>query len=353
MLGLGRRKRRLHSGHQPVKFGATILDATGLRLDGAEKALFREVNPFGFILFARNLENSDQIRALCGDFREAVGRNCPITIDQEGGRVQRLRPPLARNWLAPLEHVRRAGAGAEQAMYLRYRLIADELFALGIDSNCAPMVDLAGADTHAFLKNRCYGTDPDAVAVIGRAVANGLLDGGVLPVLKHMPGHGRATQDSHLDLPHVDADPEALDDTDFAPFRALNDLPMGMTAHLVYDAIDPAPATISRVMMALIRAQIGFDGLIMTDDISMQALTGSLGDLASASITAGCDVVLACNRSLTERAEIAEAAAEMTDAAQARAEAALAARRAPRELDIAAAEADLLRLMGGQVYDDG
>lgn len=339
-----------------MRFGATILDATGLRLSGEEKALFRAVNPFGFILFARNLETPDQIRALCADFRDAVGRDCPITIDQEGGRVQRLRAPIARNWLAPLDHVIQAGDGAERAIYLRYRLIADELRGLGIDSNCAPMVDLAGPDTHPFLYNRCYGSDPAVVATLGRAVAQGLLDGGVLPVLKHLPGHGRSTQDSHHDLPHIAADPEELDDTDFAPFRAVNDLPMGMSAHLVYDAIDPEPATLSPAIIHLIRTQIGFDGLLMTDDISMKALAGapdrSLGDISRAAIRAGCDVVLACNRSLIERAQVADAAAEMTEAAQARALAALAARRTPDPLDIDAAEADLLRLMNGQV-DDG
>ena len=338
-----------------MRFGATILDATGLRLSGEEKALFRAVNPFGFILFARNLETPDQIRALCADFRDAVGRDCPITIDQEGGRVQRLRAPIARNWLAPLDHVIQAGDGAERAIYLRYRLIADELRGLGIDSNCAPMVDLAGPDTHPFLYNRCYGRDPAVVATLGRAVAQGLLDGGVLPVLKHLPGHGRSTEDSHHDLPHIAADPEELDDTDFAPFCALNDLPMGMSAHLVYDAIDPEPATLSSAIIHLIRTQIGFDGLLMTDDISMKALAGapdrSLGDISRAAIRAGCDVVLACNRSLIERAQVADAAAEMTEAAQARALAALAARRTPDPLDIDAAEADLLRLMNGQVYD--
>ncbi len=334
-----------------MNFGATILDATGLRLGREEKALFRDVNPFGFILFARNIDTGDQVRALCADFREAVGRDCLITIDQEGGRVQRLRAPLARNWLPPLEHVARAGKGAGRAMYLRYRLIADELHGLGIDSNCAPMLDLAGPQTHAFLRNRCYGEDVETVHIMGQAVALGLLDGGVVPVVKHMPGHGRSAQDSHLDLPHVEAQPEALDDTDFAVFRALNDLPMGMTAHLVYDAIDPLPATISPTMMALIREQIGFDGLLMTDDISMKALAGSLGDITRASIAAGCDVVLACNRSLGERDEVAQAAGLMTTAAQTRAETAIAARLAPLELDIAAAEADLSRLMGGQVYE--
>ncbi|MGD9865717.1 MAG: glycoside hydrolase family 3 N-terminal domain-containing protein, partial [Pseudodonghicola sp.] len=218
-----------------MRFGATILDAEGLRLSAEEAAFFRDANPYGFILFARNLDTPDQIRALCDDMRAAVGRDCPILIDQEGGRVQRLRPPLAREWLPPLDHVARAGEAAERAMVLRYRLIADELRGLGIDGDCAPMADLAFDSTHPFLKNRCYGSDPETVARLARAVADGLLAGGVLPVLKHIPGHGRATQDSHYDLPHVSADAEELDDTDFAAFRMLNDLPLGMTAHLVYD----------------------------------------------------------------------------------------------------------------------
>jgi len=334
-----------------VSFGATILDAEGLRLSTDEKALFREADPFGFILFARNVDSADQVRALCAEMREAVGRDCVITVDQEGGRVQRLRPPLARNWLPPLDHVARAGTGAERAMYLRARLIAHELRAVGIDSNCAPMLDLARDETHPFLRNRCYGSDPETVARLGRAVAQGHLDGGVLPVVKHMPGHGRATLDSHHDLPHVALEAEALDGTDFAPFRALNDMPMGMTAHLVYDRIDPRPATISPVMMALIRERIGFQGLIMTDDISMKALAGSIADKTARALAAGCDVALVCNQTLAERAAAAGAAGRMSAQAQARAERALALRQPPGELDIPAAEAELSRVMGGQVYD--
>ena len=334
-----------------MSFGAAILDADGLRLTAEERAFFREADPFGFILFARNLQSPDQIRALCSDMREAVGRAAPITIDQEGGRVQRLRPPLGRDWLPPLDHVAQAGEAAERAMYLRYRLIAAELRALGIDSNCAPMVDLAGPQTHDFLFNRCYGGDAAEVAALGRAVAQGLLDGGVLPVLKHIPGHGRATLDSHYDLPHVDAEPEALDDTDFAPFRALADLPMGMTAHLVYDAIDAAPATLSPAVIDLVRQQIGFDGLLMTDDISMKALEGDLGSLSRQAIAAGCDVVLHCNGTLQERRQVAEAAGRMTKAAQIRAQAALTARHDPLPLDIRAAEAELSSLLSGRSDD--
>ncbi|SEP55274.1 beta-N-acetylhexosaminidase [Thalassovita taeanensis] len=329
-------------------FGATILDPLGLRLSPEEKTFFRDADPFGFILFARNIDSADQIRALCDDLREAVGREAVITIDQEGGRVQRLRPPLGRAWLPPLDHVTAAGEHAEEAMYLRYRIIADELRALGIDSNCAPLVDVASDATHPFLQNRCYGVAPGQVARLGRAVANGLLDGGVLPVLKHIPGHGRAVVDSHLDLPVVEAAQDALDGVDFAPFAALSDLPMGMTAHLVYAALDTLPATLSPVMMRLIREQIGFDGLIMTDDISMKALRGSLADLAQGSIAAGCDVVLHCNGSLDEKRAVAEAAGRMGPQAQTRAEAALTARKTPDMVDIPALAAKLDALLNGR-----
>ncbi len=242
-------------------FGATIIDADGLRLTADEKALFREVDPFGFILFARNIDTPDQVRALCAEMRETVGREAVITIDQEGGRVQRLRAPTWREWLPPLDFVAIAGAQAPRAMYLMYRIIADELRDLGVDSNCAPMVDVAGAATHEFLRNRCYSSDPARVALLGRAAADGMLAGGVLPVVKHIPGHGRATMDSHFDLPRVDAALDDLSTSDFAPFRDLADLPMGMTAHLVYDALDDTPATLSPRVMQVIREDIGFDNL--------------------------------------------------------------------------------------------
>ncbi len=333
-----------------MTFGATILDAEGLRLTPEETRFFRDADPYGFILFARNIDTPDQVRALCDEMRAAVGREAPITIDQEGGRVQRLRAPHWREWLAPLEQVQLAGAHAARSMYLRYRLIAHELRAVGVDSNCAPLVDIAMPDTHPFLRNRCYGSDVAQVIAIGRAVADAHLEGGVLPVVKHMPGHGRSAQDSHYDLPHVDADPEALEDTDFAAFRALNDLPLGMTAHLVYEAFDAAPATLSPAVMTMIRDRIGFDGLIMTDDLSMSALQGDLATRTRAALIAGCDVILFCNGTLDARMEVASAAGTMTDVAQRRAEAALEARKTPADIDIPAIEAELDRLMGGQVY---
>ena len=333
-----------------MPFGATIIDADGLRLTAEEKALFREADPFGFILFARNIDTPDQVRALCAEMRDAVGREAVITVDQEGGRVQRLRAPHWREWLPPLDFVARAGAEAPRAMYVMYRLIADELRAAGIDSNCAPMADVAGPETHAFLRNRCYGTDPDRVAKLALAAGQGLLAGGVLPVVKHMPGHGRATMDSHFDLPQVSADRDSLEAVDFAPFRALRGMPMGMTAHLVYRALDDAPATLSARMMRLIREDIGFDNLIMTDDISMKALSGTPAQNAAGAIAAGCDVVLFCNAPLAERRAVTEAAGRMTEAAQVRAERALAARRTPDDVDIPALERELEALLGGALH---
>jgi beta-N-acetylhexosaminidase len=339
----------MYSGQRQVsRFGATILDAEGLRLTPDEKAFFRQADPFGFILFARNIDTPDQVRALCADLREAVGRDAMITIDQEGGRVQRLRAPLWREWLPALDQVIAAGDQAAKAMHLRFRIIAAELRALGIDSNCAPLADVAGPATHPFLYNRCYGTDPAQVAAMGRAVADGLLDGGVLPVLKHIPGHGRATADSHLDLPHVAASLDDLRAVDFAPFAALADLPMAMTAHLVYDALDSAPATLSPRVMQMIRDDIGYDGLIMTDDISMKALQGDLAQISRDALAAGCDVVLLCNGTLAARRMVADASGQMSEAAQKRAERALAMRQTPQMVDIAALDAQLEALLNGR-----
>jgi beta-N-acetylhexosaminidase len=329
------------------RFGATILDADGLRLTPEEKIFFRQANPYGFILFARNIDTPEQVRALCAEMRDCVGRDAPITIDQEGGRVQRLRAPTWRDWPAPLDFVTAAGDQSEGAMYLRYRMIAAELRAIGVDSNCAPMVDVAGPDTHDFLKNRCYGDDPRTVARLGRAVADGLMDGGVIPVLKHIPGHGAATVDSHFDLPVVDAPRDIVAARDFAPFRQLNDLPMGMTAHLVYSQIDDLPATLSPKVMQMIREDIGFENLIMTDDLGMKALSGSLSDLSRQALDAGCDVILYCNGSLDQRREVAEAAGHLSFAGQTRALRALNARKTPDDIDIDALSAQLEALLSG------
>ena len=331
-------------------FGATIIDAEGLRLNREEKALFRDVRPFGFILFARNIESPDQTRALCAEMREAAGHDAVITIDQEGGRVQRMRAPHWREWMAPRKLVERAGNDAERAMYLMYRIIADELRSCGVDSNCAPMVDVLRATTHTFLQDRCYATGADWVARLGRAAADGLLAGGVLPVVKHLPGHGLATIDSHFGLPHVKASRAELKTVDFFPFEALSDLPMGMTAHVVYEDFDDKPATLSQTMMGLIRTDIGFRNLIMTDDLSMKALSGTPASNARAALAAGCDIALFCNAPLAERAKVAAAAGEMSILGMARANRALAMRKAPDDVDISALESDLEALLGGALH---
>ncbi|WP_246107374.1 glycoside hydrolase family 3 N-terminal domain-containing protein [Puniceibacterium confluentis] len=323
------------------RFGAAILGCAGPRLSGAERRFFGDVNPFGFILFNRNLEDGDQIRALCADLRAAVGWQAPVFIDQEGGRVQRLRPPLARDWPAPLDHVAQYGNHAGRAMYLRYRIIAAELLALGIDGNCAPMLDVARPETHAFLRNRCYGETVARVVEIGRAVAQAHLDGGVLPVVKHIPGHGLAQLDSHLALPRITAAADTLHAVDFAAFTPFSDLPLGMTAHLVYDAFDGQPATTSARMMRMIREDLGFAGMIMTDDISMQALSGTIPERGAASLAAGCDIVLHCNGDMSEMLPLMRRIGHLSDAAQTRAEAALAARPQAPEVDIAALAAQL------------
>ncbi len=326
---------------------AAIFGCEGLHLSADEVAFFRDTNPLGFILFARNVESPDQLRRLTGDLRAALGRDAPVLVDQEGGRVQRLRAPHWREWLPPLDQVARSRPGGmERGLWLRYRLIAAELRAVGIDADCAPTLDIAGEATHPFLKNRCFGTDPDIVARAGRAAAEGLMAGGVLPVMKHMPGHGRTVVDSHHDLPCAPAPADELEVTDFAPFRALSDLPMGMTAHITVPAYDAdAPSTQSAAMVRVIRDRIGFQGLLLTDDLTMQALQGSLYDRTARSIAAGCDVALHCNGTRSEMEEVAAAAGPLTDAALARADVALSRRRPPEPIDERALLAELEGLL--------
>jgi beta-N-acetylhexosaminidase len=326
--------------------GATILGISGPRLTKAEERMLTRADPWGFILFDRNIENADQLRWLTEALRTAVGRAAPVLIDQEGGRVARLRPPLAREWLAPLEQMARTG-GDLRAMYLRHALTGIELRALGIDVNCAPIADIAGPETHAFLRNRCLGETAETVAHAARAAADGLLAAGVLPVIKHIPGHGRARADSHHNLPRVTEGADTLRGADFAPFRALADQPMAMTAHVLYEALDPVnPATTSPEIIAMIRKDIGFEGLLMSDDISMNALDGPVAARGAAALTAGCDVVLHCNGDLEEMAALTERAGRMNAAAEARAARALALRPgAPPDLDAGALAAEFDRLM--------
>lgn len=320
--------------------GAAILGCAGPVLGRAEAAFFRQADPWGFILFRRNVVDAGQLRALVADLRATVGREAPVFMDQEGGSVQRLRPPLARDW--PDASAQPGGAAAVR---LRHRLMAAELRACGIDGNCAPVIDVAGPDTHPFLQRRIWSSDPGEVALLGRAAAEGLMEGGVLPVIKHLPGHGAANADTHHGLARCSLSVEALEARDFAPVRALADLPLGMTAHVVFDALDPGvPATLSPVVLGYLRGALGFRGLLMSDDLEMNALGGDMAERAARAIAAGCDLALHCSGDLPGMEAVAGAAGRLSGAALLRAETALAARRAPGAIDIGAATADLERL---------
>jgi len=298
-----------------------IVDCTGPRLTAEERSLFRNLDPLGFILFARHVQDPDQVAALVSELRESVGRmDAPVLIDQEGGRVCRLRPPHWR--AAPPAAVFAAlavrdGQAARRATWLNSRLLAAELGDLGVSVDCLPVLDLRLEGAHDIIGDRSYGADPALVADLGRAAAEGLIAGGVQPIIKHIPGHGRAMQDSHLALPVVDADHDTLTATDFAPFRAMNDMPLAMTAHITYTALDPdRPATLSpSVIGDIIRGEIGFGGVLISDDITMKALSGSLAGLARDSLAAGCDVALLCNADFDDRRAVLGAVDPVEDPA--------------------------------------
>lgn len=332
-----------------MKTSAAIYGCLGPRLGAEEIAFFRDVRPWGFILFARNIEGPDQVRGLISALRETVDReDAPVLIDQEGGRVQRFGPPHWRKY-PPAQLLSRL-PGAREAVRLGARLIADDLHALGVNVDCAPVLDVPQPGAHDIIGDRAYGVTPEAVAVLGRAMAEGLLAGGVLPVIKHIPGHGRAGADSHFDLPVVDASAEALRQTDFAPFQALSDMPLAMTAHVLYRAFDRRrPATTSRrVIKGLLREELGFSGLLMSDDLSMQALEGDMTARARQSLSAGCDVVLHCNGNMDEMRAVAAGTGALSGLSARRAEAAmLRIPRRPEPLDRREAEARFDALLAG------
>ncbi|HEY0103306.1 MAG TPA: beta-N-acetylhexosaminidase [Brevundimonas sp.] len=333
---------------------AAIYGCSGHRLTEAERAFFAEVRPWGFILFRRNIDSPDQVRALTRELRDSIGdEDCPILIDQEGGRVQRMGPP---HWpkYPPGEAYLKAvddPLAARDLVRLGARLMASDLRAVGVNVDCVPVLDVPVPGAHDIIGDRAYARDPATVAQLGRAAAEGLLAGGVLPVIKHTPGHGRAFADSHHDLPVVHADLPTLDGWDFAPFKALSDMPLAMTAHVVFDAVDPKrPATTSKKALRLMREHLGFGGLIMTDDLSMKALSGSLRERAEASLKAGCDVVLHCNGDLDEMRQVADGVGRLKGRAARRAEAAMARIvHTPEPLDEAQARARFTAMLSGRL----
>lgn len=333
----------------PVR--AAIYGCAGLKLSKDEKRFFREAEPWGFIVFGRNIETPTQLRALTDDFREIVGADVPVLIDQEGGRVARLRPPHWRAYPPTRRYGDLYALSREQgleAARLASRLIAAELLSVGVNVDCLPVLDVPVPGAHDVIGNRAYAETPEPVLALGRAAAEGLLESGVLPVIKHVPGHGRAGVDSHLSLPVVETDAKTLSTTDFAPFKALADMPLAMTAHVVYTALDAsAPATTSRkVISDIIRGAIGFDGLLISDDLSMQALKGTIAERTRASLRAGCDIALHCNGKMPEMEAVASEAPILAADALRRSQAALARLVTPEEFDEQAALARFGDLLG-------
>ena len=321
---------------------ASIFGVEGTGLSRAERSFFRDVRPWGFILFKRNVESPEQVRALTAALRESIDRpDAPILIDQEGGRVQRMGPP---HW--PKYPPGRAYGDAtandplarRELARLGARLIAHDLASVGVNVDCLPLLDVPLPDADPIIGDRAYGFDVDTVSQVGRAVAEGLIAGGVLPVIKHIPGHGRAMADSHIKLPIVETPYETLREIDFRPFKALSDMPLGMSAHVVYTAIDPKrPATQSRTAIRrVIREEIGFDGLLMTDDLSMKALGSDFTDRSRRAIAAGCDMILHCNGQMDEMKAVAKGCGELKGKARRRADAAMKRlAKVPEPFDVA------------------
>ncbi|ODR98938.1 beta-hexosaminidase [Methyloceanibacter methanicus] len=330
-----------------MAFKAFISGCATTALTKAERDLFAETRPCGLILFGRNVGNPGQVQALVSDFKSAVGtEDVLVLVDQEGGRVQRLRPPYWRA-MPPARcfgdlYAKDREAG-KRAAFAAARLMAAELYDLGINVDCTPCIDVPQEGAHDIIGDRAFSTDPEVVGVLGRAVMDGMLAGGVLPVIKHVPGHGRAMADSHKSLPHIDVSKEALEAVDFRPFHALRDAPLAMTAHVllpVYDAQNPATLS-PAIMNEVIRGQLGLTGLIMTDDIGMKALSGTPGDLTRAVIAGGCDVALHCSGKFDEMVDVAAAAPALSGLSLERFDRALACLGAPEPFD----EAEALALV--------
>lgn len=332
---------------------AAIYGCSGHKLTAEERAFFVETRPWGFILFRRNVDTPDQVKALVAELRDSIGRaDAPVLIDQEGGRVQRLGPPHWPKYPPGSAYLKAVNdpMAARELVRLGARLMAHDLRELGITVDCVPVLDVPVPGAHDIIGDRAYAQDPATVTQLGRAAAEGLLAGGVLPIIKHIPGHGRAFADSHHDLPVVETDLATLDAWDFAPFKALSDMPMAMTAHVVFTAVDAKrPATTSKKGIRLMREHLGFSGLIMSDDLSMKALSGTLTQRAEQSLKAGCDVILHCNGDLDEMRQVAEGTGKLKGEARRRAEAALKRIvHTPEPLDVAEARTRLEAVLSGR-----
>jgi beta-N-acetylhexosaminidase len=331
---------------------AVVFGCEGLKLSAAEASFFRTADPVGFILFQRNCADPEQVRALTAALRDCTGRaDTFVLIDQEGGRVQRLKPPHWRRRPAMRAFGTLHAEQPQKAVRLAWalaRAMAADLHDLGITVDCAPVLDRAVNETHDAIGDRSAGSAVAAIAALGNAQIEGFLAGGVLPMIKHVPGHGRAQKDSHHELPVADASAGVLEATDFAPFRRLNHSPFAMTGHVVFPAIDPdAPATLSaKVVSEVIRGAIGFDGCLLTDDVSMKALTGGIDSRARRALAAGCDVVLHCNGKMAEMEAAAGAVPRLDGDALRRVVAAQRMLKPPKPVDIAALEEELAQMFG-------
>ncbi len=327
---------------------AIVYGSNGPALSADERAFYREADPYGFIVFKRNCVDRAQLKRLISDMRDAVGREAPVLVDQEGGRVVRLDEPT---WWRPPSAARigevweRDPETAISVARSAAAIIAADLADVGITTNCLPVLDLRHPGVHDVIGNRAFSVDVDVVTALGQAQCEGMLSGGVLPVIKHLPGHGRTRVDSHLELPRIDADHETLSKTDFEPFRRLSNHLLGMVGHCLYPAIDPAePASRSTLILRdVVRGEIGFEGLLFTDDLSMEALSGTIGERVSRTVAAGCDIAVHCNGQPAEMESAANAATPMTPRAIERADAAAraqdAARRARENIDLVASKA--------------
>jgi len=332
----------METGHM---FSSFIIGVEGTKLTNREMSFLSEARPCGLILFARNCVSPSQLTSLVAQFKHTLGsEDVLICIDQEGGRVQRLGPPHWRILPPAQSYGRLWQRDASSAVHMTREashLMAQELRQLGINTNMVPVLDVLQPITHEIISSRAYGDTPQRVVELGQAVAQGHMAGGVLPVMKHIPGHGRARADSHVELPVVDTRHAELQSLDFAPFARLSDLPAAMTAHVVYSDLDDAhPASTSKIVHErIIRGEMGFDGLLMSDDLSMKALNGSFTERAQAVFAAGSDIALHCNGHMDEMEDVASVAPPLAGRAQERFGAALAVTKHVQAVDICAAEA--------------